>query len=375
MLGFVTVPDSQVWIVTCLQARPDLETGRKTKPYGPFPGVVSEVAEQGLHWYLPAIHQVVNALPVDPQNVYLWRHEDDAPGDFAQIELSDVTVQIRVVASVRLKRNPVTKCPNHADVLSAHYNSMRNDFLRQTEYFLNPLVREVFQGRAYSIDTEALKLHPPDTASSEEIQAAEEHNRRIDEGIANLEVEFTGVENLKQTQLLSMLGLQYSEREDGPLEAIDGHRIGNNIIRQLSSIGVELVMINLQDINLPEEVDEARQQIAVAKAQGEADLEREKINFRVIDQRARNQVREAEGNAEALRVQADGFMEAVNQAYEKGEGTVTREYLVQLLGDYPALQRIVSEKAQFFFQGNGRQSLVQDMVQAIKAAATSEQSI
>jgi hypothetical protein len=96
--------------------------------------------------------------------------------------------------------------------------------------------------------------------------------------------------------------------------------------------------INIDDLSLPDTVNEARNRSAVEKAEQQAALDREIARARVIEQQVENRVKEAQGLLKAVKALSENKTISDEQAY-------------RALVEIPALKEIVGDKDKFITEG------------------------
>jgi hypothetical protein len=297
-----TVPDDEIHIISWFGMRPD--NGRM--------GFFSKIATPGPHIIVPGA-KLVGAYSTNQFPVYLFRHDTPTPGDYAELELPDITLTAKVSIIAQLKGNGLRQ--KASSVFNAHYNAEDQDVLQATERILNPYIRLVLQRHSYTEYT----------------------NQRADGKTLN-EIQ---VSKITPDQLLQALGLkQFGARidKDTGVAEEDIRKIGETILDKLDNIGVDLMSINIDDLSLPDTVNEARNRSAVEKAEQQAALDREIARARVIEQQVENRVKEAQGLLKAVKALSENKTISDEQAY-------------RALVEIPALKEIVGDKDKFITEG------------------------
>ncbi len=295
------VPDDEIHVISWLGSRPN-HTGT---------GVLSRIATPGPHIIVPGA-KLVGAYSTNQFPVYLFRHDTPTPGDYAELELPDITLTAKVSVIAQIKgKNLSEKAYN---VYNAHYNAEDQDVLQATERILNPYIRLVLQKHSYAEYT----TQRADGKTLDEIQ----------------------VSKITPDQLLQALGLKQVgariDKDENPTEDI--RKIRDSILDKLDNIGVDLMSINIDDLSLPDTVNEARNRSAVEKAEQQAALDREVARARVIEQQVKNRVTEAEGLLSAVKALSNDPGISDEQAY-------------RALVEIPALKEIVGDKDKFITEG------------------------
>jgi citrate lyase gamma subunit len=296
------VPDDEIHIISWFGMRPD--NGRM--------GFFSKIATPGPHIIVPGA-KLVGAYSTNQFPIYLFRHDTPTPGDYAELELPDITLTAKVSVIAQLKGNDLRQ--KASSVFNAHYNAEDQDVLQATERILNPYIRLVLQKDSYA-------------KYSNQITAG----KKIDE---------IQVSKITPDQLLQALGLkQFGARidKDTGVAEEDIRKIGETILDKLDNIGVDLMSINIDDLSLPDTVNEARNRSAVEKAEQQAALDRETARARVIDQQVQNQVKEAQGLLKAVKALSE-------------DKTISDEQAYRALVEIPALKEIVGDKDKFITEG------------------------
>lgn len=271
------------------------------------------------------------ALPTEPFAAYLFRHDTSISGDIAEVELRDMSVKLRVsvIAQIAESNDATTLSPKA--FWKAFYLSPGGDPIKGTELILNPRIKEAYNKEPLEVPFSGDK----DTAMFSE----------------------TGVISVTQRQLLYNLGLRYPEQGEGDFILVDTSspmfRSGEDIIRQLRGIGVGLKDISLDDLELPPEVAEARQSIGITESQSAAELLKAQKQEEIQTQINKNLVLQRKGEAEARRVESMGFVTAINEAAQASNGKITEKQFFEVLVQYPAMEKVLGDKAKVFFTGGG----------------------
>jgi len=295
------VPDDEIHVISWLGSRPN-NAGA---------GILSKIATPGPHLIIPGA-KLVGAYSTNQFPVYLFRHDTPTPGDYAKLELPDITLIAIVSVIAQIKGNSLSEKANN--VYNAHYNAEDQDVLQATERILNPYIRLVLQKHSYA-----------------------EYTTQCEDGKTLDEIQ---VSKITPDQLLQALGL----KQDGAGIVQDQDatgeikKIGKTILDKLNNIGVALMSINLDDLSLPDTVNEARNRSAVEKAEQQAALDRETARARVIDKQVQNRIKEAQGLLTAIKALSEGQTISDDQAY-------------RALVDIPALKEIVGDKDKFITEG------------------------
>ncbi|MEY2986201.1 MAG: hypothetical protein RJB24_430 [Candidatus Parcubacteria bacterium] len=295
------VPDNEIHIVSWFGSRPKEDGG----------GNLSKIITPGLNFITPG-GQLVGAYGTNQFPVYLFRHDTPTPGDYAELELPDITLTAK--ASILAQIKGMTLREKAKNVYKAHYNAEDQDILQATERILNPYIRLVLQKYTFA-----------------------EYSSQISNGSNPEDIQ---ISKISPDQLLKSLGLKQS----GAQIAKDNNTIpelatmGETILAKLDNIGVELVLINIDDLSLPDSVNEARNQSAVEKAEQQAALDRETARARVIDQQVQNRLKEAEGLLKAVKALSE-------------DKTISDEQAYRALVEIPALKEIVGDKDKFITEG------------------------
>jgi citrate lyase gamma subunit len=296
------VPDDEIHIISWFGMRPD--NGRM--------GFFSKIATPGPHIIVPG-GKLVGAYSTNQFPVYLFRHDTPTPGDYAELELPDITLTAKVSIIAQLKGNGLRQ--KASSVFNAHYNAEDQDVLQATERILNPYIRLVLQKHSYA-----------------------EYSNQIADGKKIDEIQ---VSKITPDQLLQALGLkQFGARidKDTGVAEEDIRKIGETILDKLDNIGVDLMSINIDDLSLPGTVNEARNRSAVEKAEQQAELDRETARAKVIDQQVQNRVKEAQGLLKAVKALSE-------------DKTISDEQAYRALVEIPALKAIVGDRDKFITEG------------------------
>ncbi len=313
------VPDDEIHIISWFGMRPD--NGRM--------GFFSKIATPGPHIIVPGA-KLVGAYSTNQFPVYLFRHDTPTPGDYAELELPDITLTAKVSIIAQLKGNGLRQ--KASSVFNAHYNAEDQDVLQATERILNPYIRLVLQRHSYTEYTN----QRADGKTLDEIQ----------------------VSKITPDQLLQALGLkQFGARIDKDTNATeDIRKIGETILDKLDNIGVDLMSINIDDLSLPDTVNEARNRSAVEKAEQQAALDREIARARVIEQQNENLLAETKGFTAAIKA---GAMDS----------DISEQQLFAKLAQYPVLERSLGNNAKVIFQGGGKgQDIANQVLGALEAS-------
>lgn len=314
------VPSDEVHVVSFLGYRPSQEGGRSQ--------FLSGVLTPGLHFYVPWTTRLEGAYTTNSFPIFLFRHDTPTLGDYAELELKDVTLTARVTVTAQI-RDPGDNIGeiNRSAFWRAHYNSEGQDPLQAAERILNPYIREVLQGFVY-------------------------------EEYGNLEPDQIQISKIKPSELLKQLGLvQRGAYVIGnPAATPEESKTATEILAKLDNIGIAILSINIDDLALPPEVVTAKNRQAVLKAEQKAKLDEEKARALVIAQQNEN-----------LRAQARGFTDAITNA-TIGSRLSERD-LFYYLGQYPFLKEALGDKAKVIFQGGGNhQGIAQQVLSALEGA-------
>ncbi|MEY3470824.1 MAG: hypothetical protein RLZZ223_174, partial [Candidatus Parcubacteria bacterium] len=240
------VPDNEIHVISWFGNRPT---------HGDS-GTLSKIAAPGLHIIAPGA-KLVGAYGTNQFPVYLFRHDTPTPGDYAELELTDMTLTAKASVIAQIKGDTLRE--KSKSVYKAHYNAEGQDVLQATERILNPYIRLVLQQYSF-----------------------EDYSKQLNGG-KNLED--IQISKITPAQLLKSLGL----RQMGPIIKVDNTaqgeiaEMGDAIISKLDNIGIELVLINIDDLSLPDSVKDARNKSAIAKAEQEAKLKEEEARSQVIE--------------------------------------------------------------------------------------------
>jgi len=349
--GIYSVPDDEVHLMSFLGNRPRKDGGVQN-------GIGSGFLTPGLHWFLGLriLHKPVAALLAIPFEAYLFRHDADLVGDVAEIELRDMNIQLRMNILVQISDNPEGDVyKSQTAFWKAHYNSTDKDYIKQAEMIMNPYIREIFQGKPY-------ERNPKEQAEF----LAE------NPGYSRDSLEVTGISNIKQNRLLKELGLQKPSQTEGKFLILDttapNVSIGREILEDLNKSGLRLINIFIQDIAIDEAMKKSRSEIGRQTAEQNAKLKSAEIQEKVIKQDNINLLSytdgqvaafkakmkgEAEGKAEALRLESKGIISAILAGSADSNGNISEQELFAILAKYPAVEKVIGDKAKFFFQGGG----------------------
>lgn len=283
-------------------------------------GFFSKIATPGPHIIVPGA-KLVGAYTTNQFPVYLFRH-DAPPVDYTELELPDITLIAKVSVVVQIGGTSLSE--KVQGVYNAHYNAEDQDLPRAAERILNPWIKLILQRHSF-----------------------DEYSSQVDEG---KEVEEIQISKITPGQLLKALGL----RQKGALIGTDDQakdsvqNDGITILAKLANIGVDLLSINIDDLSLPDEVNEARNRSAVEKADQKAALDRETARSEVIDKEVENRVKEAEGLLRAVKAL-------------RNDPGISDEQAYRALVEIPALQKIVGDKDKFITEGglNGLLAMLQ----------------
>jgi hypothetical protein len=296
------VPDNEIHVISWFGNRPTHGSS----------GTLSKIATPGLHIIVPGA-KLVGAYETNQFPVYLFRHDTPTPGDYAELELPDITLTAKASVIAQIKGDTFRE--KSKSVYKAHYNAEGQDVLQATERILNPYIRLVLQQYSF----EDYSNQKQNGKNPEEIQ----------------------ISKITPPQLLKSLGL----KQIGPI--IQGDitaqreisEMGAAIISKLDNIGVELVLINIDDLSLPISVNEARNKSAVAKAEQEAKLKEEQARSQVIEQQNIN-----------LKSEMEGFVNAIQNAADTSGGFINSKQLWDKYVKYPTLREALGDKAKVIFR-------------------------
>jgi regulator of protease activity HflC (stomatin/prohibitin superfamily) len=326
------VPDDEVHVISWLGSRPNHNGS----------GILSKIATPGPHLIVPG-SKLAGWYETNQFPVYLFRHDgprkvapqdrSDAPStdDFAKLELADVTLEARVSVIAQIKGNTLQEKIKH--VYNLHYNAEDQDERQATERILNPYIRLVLQQHTY-----------------------QEYSKHI---AAGKEVQDIQISTMTPDQLLQALGLeQDGSRIKGmnTTEDIEALALGKTILEKLDNIGIELSAINIDDLELPSEVNDAKNKSAIAKAEQKADLDRETARGLVIKQQNENLLAETKGFTAAIKAGAMG-------------SDVSEQQLFAKLAQYPILEKTLGTNAKVIFHGGGKgQDIANQVLGALEAS-------
>ena len=296
------VPDDEIHVISWFGNRPNLGTS----------GTLSKIATPGLNVIAPGA-KLVGAYGTNQFPVYLFRHDTPTPGDYAELELPDITLTAKASVLAQIKGDAlIEKAKN---VYKAHYNAEDQDVLQATERILNPYIRLVLQQYSF-----------------------EDYSKQLNGGKNLEEIQ---ISKITPAQLLQALGLQQIgaviKRDITARGEIA--EMGAAIISKLDNIGVELILINIDDLSLPASVNEARNKSAVAKAEQEAKLKEEQARSQVIEQQNKN-----------LKAEMAGFVLAIQNAAQTSGGVVNHQQLWDKYVKYPTLKDALGDKAKVNFR-------------------------
>ena len=326
-----TVPDDEIHVISWLGLRPN-DSGS---------GVLSKIATPGPHLVIPG-GKLAGWYETNQFPIYLFRHDgprkvapqdrSDAPSkdDFAKLELADVTLEARVSVIAQIKGGTLKE--KKKSVYKLHYNAEDQDERQATERILNPYVRLVLQKHTY-----------------------QEYSRQKTEGVDVMDIQ---ISTMTPDQLLQALGLkQDGSRIVKDMDSTgDIEALGQTILYKLSNIGIELSAINIDDLELPPEVNIAKNKSAIAKAEQKADLDREQARALVIDQQNAN-----------LLAETIGFINAINAGAERS--SISEQQLFAKLAQYPILAETLGNNAKIIFQGGGQgQDIANQVLGALEAS-------
>lgn len=325
------VPDDEMHVISWLGLRPN-DSGS---------GVLSKIATPGPHFIIPG-GKLAGWYETNQFPVYLFRHDgprnvstqdrSDAPSadDFAKLELADVTLEARVSVIAQIKGNTLQEKIKH--VYKLHYNAEDQDERQATERILNPYIRLVLQQHTY-----------------------QEYSRQKDEGRNPQDIQ---ISKMTPDQLLQALGLKQSgpSIEKNTQATDDIKAIGETILDKLNNIGIELSAINIDDLELPPAVNDAKNKAAIAKAEQQADLDREQARALVIEQQNENLLAETKGFTAAIR---EGAMNS----------DISEQQLFAKLAQYPMLEKTLGNNAKVIFHGGGKgQDIASQVLGALEAS-------
>lgn len=316
-----TVPDNEIHVISWFGNRPNLGTS----------GTLSKIATPGLNVIAPGA-KLVGAYGTNQFPVYLFRHDTPTPGDYAELELPDITLTAKASVLAQIKGNTLRE--KAKNVYKAHYNAEDQDVLQATERILNPYIRLVLQKYTFA-----------------------EYSSQINNG-SNLED--IQISKISPDQLLRALGLKQvgSQIEKDNNTTPDLTTMGSTILAKLDNIGVELVLINIDDLSLPDSVNEARNKSAVAKAEQEAKLREEQARSQVIEQQNKN-----------LKAEMAGFVLAIQNAAQTSGGVVNHQQLWDKYVKYPTLKDALGDKAKVIFRdGVTKDDILTQMSSALESS-------
>lgn len=325
------VPDDEIHVISWLGMRPN-EHGS---------GILSKIATPGPHIVVPG-GKLAGWYETNQFPVYLFRHDgprkvppedrSDAPSkdDYAKLELADVTLEARVSIIAQIKGKTLQEKVKNVHKL--HYNAEDQDERQATERILNPYIRLALQRHTY-----------------------QEYDRQIAEGKKVHEIQ---ISKITPDELLQALGLKQDRSlidEDTDASG-EVKAIGKTILDKLNNIGIELSAINIDDLELPPEVNDAKNKSAIAKAEQKADLDREEARALVITQQNANLL------AETL-----GFTAAIRAGSENSG--ISEQQLFAKLAQYPLLEKTLGSNAKVIFHGGGKgQDIANQVLGALEAS-------
>jgi hypothetical protein len=315
------VPDNEIHVISWFGNRPN--NGNS--------GTLSKIATPGPHIIVPGA-KLVGAYGTNQFPVYLFRHDTPTPGDYAELELPDITLTAKASAIAQIKGDTFRE--KSKSVYKAHYNAEEQDVLQATERVLNPYIRLVLQQYSF-----------------------EDYSNQRQNGKNPEEIK---ISKITPAQLLKSLGL----KQIGPIiqrdNAAQGEiaEMGDAIISKLDNIGVELVLINIDDLSLPDSVNEARNKSAVAKAEQEAKLREEQARSQVIEQQNKN-----------LKAEMEGFVNAIQNAAEVSGGIINSKQLWDKYVKYPILREALGDKAKIIFRdGATKDDILSQVASALESS-------
>ncbi len=306
------VPDDEIHVISWFGNRPTHGNS----------GTLSKIATPGLNIIIPGA-KLVGAYGTNQFPVYLFRHDTPTPGDYAELELPDITLTAKASVIAQIKGDAlIEKAKN---VYKAHYNAEGQDILQATERILNPYIRLVLQQYSF-----------------------EDYSKQLN-GVKNLEE--IQISKITPAQLLQALGLKQvgSVIKSDITSQGEIAEMGAAIISKLDNIGVELILINIDDLSLPASVNEARNKSAVAKAEQEAKLKEEQARNLVIQQQNQNLLEETKG-----------FIKAITEGVEGSE--ISQKQLWAKLAQYPTLEKVLANNTKVIFQGGGNSNDISNQV-------------
>ena len=316
-----TVPDNEIHIISWFGSRPKEEGN----------GRLSKIITPGLNLIIPG-GQLVGAYGTNQFPVYLFRHDTPTPGDYAELELPDMTLTAKASILAQIKGRTLRE--KAKNVYKAHYNAEDQDILQATERILNPYIRLVLQKYTFA-----------------------EYSSQISNGSNPEDIQ---ISKISPDQLLRSLGLKqsgaYITKDNNTTPEIA--TIGETILAKLDNIGVELVLINIDDLSLPDSVNEARNKSAVAKAEQEAKLREEKARSQVIEQQNKN-----------IRAEMEGFVMALKNAATTSGGVINAQQLWDKYVKYPTLREALGDKAKVIFRdGATKDDILTQIASALESS-------
>ena len=295
-----------IYVIECFGARPG------TRGIGWF----SKVATSGLHLIIPG-SSWVGSYTTNQFKVYLFRHigvrtvpanqrtEEKSVDDFIELDLGDGSVKASADVMVRIKGTTLEE--KAKSVLLLHYNAEDQDPRQAADTILSPHFRREFEAHATLI-------------------------AKVNEN--------TQISKMSSTQILKGLGLIQIGDKVGldPNANEEAKAIGTDIITQLELVGLELCYINNNDFDPNDDFKNARNRLAKAKADGEADI---------ATAEAKKNVVVIENQTTVLR--AEGLRNAIEELLKNKD--LSSEQAYRAVVEIPGLQNIVGDKDKFITEG------------------------
>lgn len=345
--GIYIVPDDKVHLISFLGNRPPKNGGVQN-------GIGSGFLTPGTHWFLgmKILHQPVYSMKATPFKVDLFRHDKGLKEAKAKIALLDSDIILSMSMLIQISDNSSGDVyTSQAAFWKAHYNSEQKDPLQQAEMIMNPEIKKIFLDKYYDIDPIFQQIML-------------DKNPNLDKD----SLEFTGISNISPDRFLKELGLRTPYNGEGKFLVIDisakNKDLGKKILYKLNESGMKIIDIFIDNIELREDVLQARAQKAKLIAEQNAKIASEYVRKNLIGLENSNLMESTYGKMQAInlekefevrgkRIEIVGFIETIQQAALVSGGLISEHTLFEILFRYPALEKILGDKAKIIFQSGG----------------------